>query len=77
VEKYVARPTKSQALIRAAREGQPVQRVEIPRTTCPRCHTEQYALPDSRPRPHLRPAVHGDPEYREDIPIMTSCEEQA
>lgn len=66
-------PTKSQRLLRAARAGEQIQRVEIPRTRCPRCSTEQWALPDGSPRPHHRRAVQGDPAYREDIPIRVEC----
>lgn len=62
------RPTKRQQLLKAARSGEPVQRVELPRTTCPRCRTEQWAPEDGSPRPHLRPTVQSDPAYREDIP---------
>jgi hypothetical protein len=70
----VARPTKRQALIQAARDGQPVQRVEIPRTTCPRCGTGQYALSNGEPRPHLRPAIPGEELYSELVPVRVSCE---
>lgn len=69
----MSQPTKSQRLLRAARAGEPVARVEIPRTTCPQCTTGQWALPSGEPRPHLRPAVQGDPAYREDIPVRVEC----
>ena len=69
----MSRPTKTQQLLRAAREGRPVTRVEIPRTMCPRCNTGQWALPSGEPRPHLRPARLGDPAYREDIPVGVEC----
>lgn len=70
-----ARLTERQALIRAARDGQPVQRVEIPRTTCPRCGQDGiYALADGSPRPHLRSAVHGDVGWSEIVPIRVACE---
>jgi hypothetical protein len=47
----MSHPTKQQALVKAARRGQPVQRVEIPRVSCPRCQQEGiYALPDGSPR---------------------------
>ena len=66
--------TKSQRLLRAAREGQPVQRVEIPRVACTRCGQDGiYALSDGSLRPHLRPAVQSDPAYREDIPTRVEC----
>ena len=71
----MAQPTKRQRLLRAAREGQPVQRVEIPRTTCPRCNTEQWALSDGvTPRPHLRPADQSDPGWSELLPVRVSCD---
>ena len=66
-------PTKSQRLLRAARAGEPVARVEIPRTTCPLCSTQQWALPDGSPRPQLRPARPSDPAYREDVPVRVEC----
>ena len=57
-----------------ARAGQPVQKVEIPRTTCPRCGSEQYALPDGEPRPHLRPAIPGEELYSVLVPVRVGCE---
>jgi hypothetical protein len=71
----VPRPTKRQALIQAAREGQPVERVEILRATCPRCGQDGiYALPDGRPRQHLRPAILGEELYSELVPVRVSCD---
>jgi hypothetical protein len=72
----MGKPTQRQALIKAAREGQPVQRVEVPRTTCPRCGARQYASGDGMPRPHLRATVPGEALYSSEIPIMTDCEAQ-
>ena len=69
-----ARQTERQRLVQAARDGQPVQRVEIPRTTCARCGSGQYALPDGTPRSHLRPAVPGEELYSELVPVRVSCE---
>ena len=66
--------TAAQQLARDAREGRPVQRVEIPRVTCPRCGTEQYALPDGSPRPHLRPANPDEELYSDLVPVRVSCE---
>ena len=68
------RPTGANALVRAARSGQPVERAEIPRTTCNRCNTEQWATPDGEPRGHLRPAVPGDDGWSELVPVRVSCE---
>ena len=67
------RPTKHQALVRAARAGGPVQRVEIRRVTCPRCASEVYALPDGSPRPHLRPTRPGEAMHSAIVPTMTGC----
>jgi hypothetical protein len=75
----MSHPTKAQKLLRAAREGQPVQRVEIPRVTCEQCGQEGLlATPDgATPRPHLRPAVQGDPGWSEIVPVRVECEERA
>jgi len=70
----MGRPTRAQALIRAAREGQPVQRIEPARTTCPRCGTEQWADADGQPRYHLRDAVPADADYRTDLPVKVTCD---
>lgn len=67
------RPAIGQQLVQAARAGQPFTRVEVPRTTCERCHTVQYALSNGEPRPHLRPAVQGDLGWSELVPTMTAC----
>jgi hypothetical protein len=67
--------TTAQRLLKDAREGAPVQRTEIPRTTCERCHTGQYALPDGEPRPHLRATRPGEELYSADLPTMTECAE--
>ena len=61
----------AQQLAKQAREGRPVQRVEIPRVTCPRCGTGQFALPDGTPRAHLRAARPGEAMYSALIPTMT------
>jgi hypothetical protein len=69
----MARPTKAQALVKAAREGQPIQRVEIPRAACERCGQDGlYALPGGSPRPHLRPAVPSDPDWSELVSVRVS-----
>jgi hypothetical protein len=73
-EDDMPRPKTRQSLIRAAREEGTFTRVEVPRTTCERCHTGQFALPDGEPRPHLRPAVQGDPGWSELVPTMVACE---
>jgi hypothetical protein len=71
----MARPSKREALIRNARQGQPFDRVEVPRTTCERCRQDGiYALPDGTPRPHLRPAIPGEELYSELVPVRVSCE---
>jgi hypothetical protein len=67
------RPGKREALIRQARETGTFVRVEIPRTTCDRCHTEQYAGPDGSARFHLRPARPGEELYSADLPTMVEC----
>jgi hypothetical protein len=69
------RPTEAQRLVMKARRGEPGPRVEVPRTVCSRCQQEGYALPDGTPRPHLRPAVQGDPGWSEIVPVRVSCED--
>lgn len=70
-----AKLTERQALVKAAREGGPVHRVEIPRTTCERCRQGGiYALPGGTPRQHLRPAIPGEGLYSELVPVRVSCE---
>jgi hypothetical protein len=70
----MGRPTPRQALIRSAREGRPVQRVEISRVGCPRCRQEGiYALPDGSPRPHLRPTRPGEALHSEIVPTRIDC----
>lgn len=70
----MGRPTKRQQLLRAARAGELVHRVEIPRVASTRCGQHGiYALSDGSPRPHHRRAVQGDLAYREDIPIRVEC----
>ena len=56
----MARPTKTQALLRASRAGQEVPRVESPRVRCERSGIEVYAISDGLPRPHPCPARTGD-----------------
>jgi hypothetical protein len=73
----MARATKAQSLVQQAREGRPFERVEIPRVTCERCGSGQYALPGGEPRPHLRPAVQGDPGWSELVPVRVTCEGQS
>jgi hypothetical protein len=68
------RPSKAQQLVRAARDGQPVQRVEVPRAACARCGQDGIpALPDGSPRPHLRPTRPGEALHSELVPTMTGC----
>jgi hypothetical protein len=69
-------PRRRQALVKAAREGRPVQHIEVPRVTCTRCRQEGiFASPDGvTPRPHLRPAVQGDPGWSEIVPVRVNCE---
>jgi len=70
--------TERQRLVQDARDGQPVQRVEIPKVTCPACgDTTIYASQDGSPRPHLRPARQGDPGWSELVPVRVTCEAQA
>ena len=70
--------TERQALIKQARNGEPVQRVELPaKVTCPACGRDQWPDEDGNPRYHERRAVPGDPEYRTDVPVMTGCEGQS
>jgi hypothetical protein len=70
--------TKRQALIRQAREGGPVELVEIPRVRCEACgDSTVYANADGSPRPHLRPARRGDPGWSEIVPVRVSCEGSA
>lgn len=75
----MSHPTKAQRLVRDARAGREVQRVEIARTRCARCQqADLLAMPDGvTPRPHLRPAVQGDLGWSEIVPVRVSCEEQA
>jgi hypothetical protein len=70
----MSHPTKAQRLLRDAREGRPVQRVEISRVTCERCEREVYADAVGGPRGHLRPTRPGEPTHSEIVPTMTSCE---
>ena len=50
----MGRPTRAQQLQRAARAGEPVHRVEIPRVVCTRCGQHGiYALSDGSPRPYV------------------------
>jgi hypothetical protein len=72
----MGRSTPRQALVRAARNGGPVQRVEIPRVSCPRCGQEGiYALPSGEPRGHLRPADRErDPgSWSPLVPVRVPC----
>jgi hypothetical protein len=70
----MGRPKYRQALIKAAREGRPVQRVEIPRVACERCGQHGiYALPDGSPRPHLRPTRPGEPLHSTIVPTRIDC----
>lgn len=71
----MSHPSKSTALIKAARQAGTWTRVEVLRTTCQTCGTEVYALPDGEtPRPHLRPAVQGDPGWSEIVPVRVNCD---
>lgn len=71
----MARPSKREALIRNARQGQPFTRVEVPRTTCERCGQGGiYASPDGTPRQHLRPAILSEELYSELAPLRVNCE---
>lgn len=65
--------TKAQRLVRDAREGRPVQRVEIARVACPRCQRETYADASGQPRVHLRPSTPDDDNFDERVPTMTPC----
>jgi len=71
----MGRPTKRQALIRAARTGQPVERVELPaKVACPRCGVDQWPDEDGDPRYHLRAALPGDDGYSAEFPVMAECD---
>ena len=70
----MTRPTKRQELLRAAREGQAVRRVAVPRVACPRCARDVYALPDGSPRPHLRPTRPGEADHNDIVPTRTNCD---
>lgn len=66
--------TAAQQLAKAARAGQPVERVGLPaRVTCPRCGREQWTDADGNPRYHQRAARPGDVVYTEALPTMTEC----
>ena len=70
----MGRPTPRQALVKAAREGQPVQRVEIPKVTCERCGQEGiYADASGRPHPHLRPTRPGEQLHSSIVPTRIDC----
>lgn len=69
----MGQPTRRQRLLQNARAGRPVARVEIPRMTCPRCCTDQWAAADGEPRPHLRPARQGDPTWSPELPTRVAC----
>jgi hypothetical protein len=71
----MSHPTKSQTLIRRARETGTFERVTIPRVTCPRCGREVYALPDGSPRGHLRDTRPGEPLHSEIVPTKIDCGE--
>jgi hypothetical protein len=71
----MSHPTKSQTLIKRARQEGSFERVEVPRTTCERCGREVYADADGGPRAHLRDTRPGEPLHSEIVPTMTSCEE--
>jgi hypothetical protein len=70
-----AKLTERQQLIKAARDGQPVERAALPaRVTCLRCGVEQWPDADGDPRYHLRAARPADAGYRADMPTMVPCE---
>lgn len=70
----MSHPTKSQTLIRRARETGTFERVKPPaRVTCDRCQRDVYALPDGSPRSHLRDTRPGEELFSVIIPTMTSC----
>lgn len=72
----MGRPKPQQTMIRKAQETGTFKRVEIARTRCARCQQDGLlALPSGEPRPHLRPAVQGDPGWSEIVPVRVSCEE--
>jgi hypothetical protein len=55
-------------------QGRPVERVVIPRVSCPRCHQQGIlALPDGQPRPHLRDTCPGEQMYSSIVPTKTDC----
>lgn len=73
----MSRPTKRQALIKAARQEGGFTRVQVTRVTCPRCQQDGLlAMPDGvTPRPHLRPTRPGEPLYSAIVPTRIDCEE--
>ena len=71
----MSHPTRAQKLLSDAREGRPVQRVEIPRVACERCGREVFADADGGPRAHLRDTFPGEALHSEVVPTMTQCEE--
>lgn len=71
----MGRSTPRQALIKAARNGGPVQRVEISRVACERCGQDGiFALPSGEPRPHLRDTRPGEPMHSSIVPTKTDCD---
>jgi hypothetical protein len=70
----MSHPTKRQALVRAARQGQEFTRIEPAKTTCERCQQEGiYAFPDGSPRPHLRPTRPGEELFSTIVPTRIDC----
>jgi hypothetical protein len=73
-ESKMGHPTRRQTLIKQARQGQPVQRVEVHRVTCERCGQEGiFASPDGSPRPHLCPTHPGEPMHSQIVPTRIDC----
>jgi len=65
---------KPQTLIKQARQGQPVQRIEIPKVTCPRCgQTGIYSDPSGQPRQHMRDTRPGEQMYSAVVPTKVAC----
>jgi hypothetical protein len=66
--------TPRQELIRAARQGQDVPRVEVPVTPCGRCGRPARLGPEGEQMAHLRPTMPEEPGHSDIVPTMTACE---
>lgn len=69
----MGRPKPQEAMIRNARAGQPFTRVEIPRTTCPRCQRQVHVV-NGLPAYHLRASTPADDNFDVRVPTMCPCQ---